>query len=205
MLFRSARLLKRWIMFPLKDVKLIENRLDVVEYFFRDVEGRELLRDQLELIGDLERLISKVAVGRISPRELVQLKNALFAIEPVKKLCEASDNEVLRRIGEQLNPCILIRDRIEREINPDAPALLNKGNIIREGVNKELDDLRHISYTGKDYLMQIQQREIEETGITSLKIGYNNVFGYYIEVRNTHKDKVPEGWIRKQTDRKSVV
>ncbi|MDD2961210.1 MAG: DNA mismatch repair protein MutS [Muribaculaceae bacterium] len=195
----GARLLKRWVIFPLKDVKLINNRLDVVEYFFRDVDSREALKEQLEIIGDLERLISKVAVGRISPRELVQLKCALVSIDPVKKICSCSDNEVLRHIGEQLNPCTLIRERIERELNPDAPALVNKGGIFREGVDSELDDLRHIAYTGKDYLMQIQQRESEITGIPSLKISYNNVFGYYIEVRNTHKDKVPADWIRKQT------
>ncbi|MEG0559105.1 MAG: DNA mismatch repair protein MutS [Muribaculaceae bacterium] len=195
----GARLLKRWIIFPLKDVKLINNRLDVVEYFFRDIEGRETLKEQLETIGDLERLISKVAVGRISPRELVQLKCALTAIVPIKSLCTSADNDVLQSFGEQLNPCTIIRDRIERELNPDAPALINRGSIMHEGVNDELDDLRHIAYTGKDYLMQIQQRESERTGIPSLKISFNNVFGYYIEVRNTHKDKVPPEWIRKQT------
>lgn len=195
----GARLLRRWILFPLKDVNLINKRLDVVEYFFKDTEAASTLQEQLEMIGDLERLISKVAVGRITPRELVQLKTALRTIVPIKKMCENANNDVLSTVGEQLNPCTLICDRIEREINPDAPALLNKGGIIREGINAELDDLRHIAYTGKDYLMQIQQRESERTGIPSLKISYNNVFGYYIEVRNTHKDKVPPEWIRKQT------
>ena len=195
----GARLLRRWLLFPLKDVPQINSRLDVVEHFFRDTEGRELLRQQLEMIGDIERLISKVAVARITPRELVQLKNSLVAIAPVKELCSTSGNEVLRRIGEQLNPCSIIRDRIEREINPDAPNQIQRGNVIRDGVNSELDELRNISHSSKDYLMKMQQRESEITGIPSLKIGFNNVFGYYIEVRNTHKEKVPQEWIRKQT------
>ena len=195
----GARLLRRWLLFPLKDVPQINSRLDVVEHFFRDTEGRELLKQQLEMIGDLERLISKVAVARITPRELVQLKNSLVAIAPVKELCSTSGNEVLRRIGEQLNPCSIIRDRIEREINPDAPNQIQRGNVIRDGVNSELDELRNISHSSKDYLMKMQQRESEITGIPSLKIGFNNVFGYYIEVRNTHKEKVPQEWIRKQT------
>ena len=195
----GARLLRRWLLFPLKDVPQINSRLDVVEHFFRDTEGRELLKQQLELIGDLERLISKVAVCRITPRELVQLKNSLVAIAPVKELCSTSGNEVLRRIGEQLNPCSIIRDRIEREINPDAPNQIQRGNVIRDGVNSELDELRSIAHSSKDYLMKMQQRESEITGIPSLKIGFNNVFGYYIEVRNTHKAKVPQEWIRKQT------
>ena len=195
----GARLLRRWLLFPLKDVPQINSRLDVVEHFFRDTEGRELLKQQLELIGDLERLISKVAVCRITPRELVQLKNSLVAIAPVKELCSTSGNEVLRRIGEQFNPCSIIRDRIEREINPDAPNQIQRGNVIRDGVNSELDELRSISHSSKDYLMKMQQRESEITGIPSLKIGFNNVFGYYIEVRNTHKEKVPQEWIRKQT------
>ena len=194
----GARLLRRWLLFPLKDVPQINSRLDVVEHFFRDTEGRELLKQQLELIGDLERLISKVAVCRITPRELVQLKNSLVAIAPVKELCSTSGNEVLRRIGEQLNPCSIIRDRIEREINPDAPNQIQRGNVIRDGVNSELDELRSIAHSSKDYLMKMQQRESEITGIPSLKIGFNNVFGYYIEVRNTHKEKVPQEWIRKQ-------
>ena len=195
----GARMLRRWILFPLKNVKQITDRLDVVEYFFKDSEGRELLKRHLEVIGDMERLVSKVAVGRISPRETVQLKNALKAIAPIKEYCENSDNPVIRSFGDQLNACATIRDRIERELNPDAPNATNRGNVIREGVDDELDKLRDIAYSGKDYLMHIQQRESERTGIPSLKIAYNNVFGYYIEVRNTHKDKVPPEWIRKQT------
>ncbi len=195
----GARLLRRWILFPLKDVEQINRRLNVVEYFFKDTEAREQLKQQLETIGDLERLVSKVAVGRISPRELVQLRAALAAIEPIKRLCETSNCEVLRGIGEQLNLCQLIRDRIAREINPDAPNLINRGNVISHGVNAELDELREISYSSKDYLLRLQQSESERTGIPSLKVAFNNVFGYYIEVRNTHKDKVPQEWIRKQT------
>lgn len=195
----GARLLRRWTLFPLKSVKQINDRLDVVEHFFKDREGRELIQRQLELVGDMERLVSKVAVGRISPREMVQMKNALNAVAPIKAYCEDADNAVLRSFGEQLNACASIRDRIERELNPDAPNTTNRGNVIRSGVNDELDSLREISYSGKDYLLKIQQRESELTGIPSLKVAYNNVFGYYIEVRNTHKDKVPEGWIRKQT------
>ena len=195
----GSRLLRRWIVFPLKDKKPIENRLDVVENFFREPELKELLEQQLSLIGDLERIISKAAVGRIAPREVVQLKVALTAIEPIREAFLASDNISLQEMGEKLNPCPVIRDRIEREIVPDPPALLNKGGIIRKGVNAELDELREIAYSGKDYLLHIQQRESERTGISSLKVGFNNVFGYYIEVRNTHKDKVPDDWIRKQT------
>jgi DNA mismatch repair protein MutS len=195
----GARMLKRWIIFPLKEVKLIEDRLSVVEYFFRNPEMKDLLDQQLSLIGDLERIISKVAVGRVNPREVVQLKVALNAIEPIKEVCLNSDDESLRRIGDQLNVCRLIRDKIEREITPDPPILLSKGSTIRHGVNTELDELRQIAYSGKDYLLQIQQRESERTGIPSLKVSYNNVFGYYIEVRHTHKDKVPSDWIRKQT------
>ncbi len=195
----GARLLRRWLLFPLKDVKQVNNRLDVVEYFFKDREGRELVKEQFEMIGDMERLISKVAVGRITPRELVQLKNALGAIVPIKQLCMEADNAVLNAFGEQLNPCKSIYDRIEREISPDAPNMLARGNVINSGVSAELDELRELSMSSKDYLMKIQQRESELTGIPSLKISYNNVFGYYIEVRNTHKDKVPAEWIRKQT------
>ena len=195
----GARMLKRWIVFPLKDIRPINERLDVVEYFFKEPEIKEEIDQQLSLIGDMERLISKVAVGRISPREVVQLKVALSAIEPIRNICIRSGEPVLQSIGEQLNPCSLIRDRIEKEINPDAPTLVNRGGIICKGVNTELDELREMSYSGKDYLLHIQQREIERTGIPSLKISFNNVFGYYIEVRNTHKDKVPEEWIRKQT------
>lgn len=195
----GARLLKRWITFPLKEVAPIRDRQEVVEFFFRHPEAKELIDRQLALIGDLERLISKVAVGRITPRETVQLRVALSAIEPIRDCCQSADEEVLRHIAAQLNPCTLIRDRIEREISPDAPSLTNRGGIIARGVNTELDELRDISGSGKDYLLHLQQRESERTGIPSLKIGYNNVFGYYIEVRNTHKDKVPEEWIRKQT------
>ena len=195
----GARLLKRWMVFPLKDEKPINERLDVVEYFFREPDFRELIEEQLHLIGDLERIISKVAVGRVSPREVVQLKIALLAIEPIKEACMASENASLNRIGEQLNLCLSIRDKIEKEINNDPPLLVNKGGVMKDGVNAELDELRKIAYSGKDYLLQIQQRESEATGIPSLKIAYNNVFGYYIEVRNAHKDKVPAEWIRKQT------
>ena len=195
----GARLLKRWLVFPLKDVLPINERLNVVEYFFRQPDFKELIEEQLHLIGDLERIISKVAVGRVSPREVVQLKVALQAIEPIKQACLEADNASLNRIGERLNLCVSIRDRIAREINNDPPLLINKGGVIKDGVNADLDELRRISYSGKDYLLQIQQRESEETGIPSLKVAYNNVFGYYIEVRNVHKDKVPKEWIRKQT------
>ena len=195
----GARLLKRWIVFPLKDEKPINERLNVVEYFFRQPDFKELIEEQLHLVGDLERIISKVAGGRVSPREVVQLKVALQAIEPIKQACLEADNASLNRIGERLNLCVSIRDRIAREINNDPPLLINKGGVIKDGVNADLDELRRISYSGKDYLLQIQQRESEETGIPSLKVAYNNVFGYYIEVRNVHKDKVPKEWIRKQT------
>ena len=195
----GARLLKRWMVFPLKDVQPINERLNVVEYFFRKPDFKELIEEQLHLIGDLERIISKVAVGRVSPREVVALKVALQAIEPIKEACMDADNASLNHIGEQLNICQSIRDRIDKEINNDPPLLINKGGVIKPGVNAELDELRRIAYSGKDYLLQVQQRESELTGIPSLKIGYNNVFGYYIEVRNVHKDKVPQEWIRKQT------
>ena len=194
----GARLLKRWLVFPLKDVQPINERLNVVEYFFRQPDFKELIEEQLHLIGDLERIISKVAVGRVSPREVVALKVALQAIEPIKAACMDADNASLNHIGEQLNICQSIRDRIDREIDNDPPLLINKGGVIKSGVSAELDELRQIAYSGKDYLLQIQQRESELTEIPSLKIGYNNVFGYYIEVRNTHKDKVPAEWIRKQ-------
>ena len=195
----GARLLKRWMVFPLKDKKPIDERLNVVEYFFRQPDFKAVIEEQLHLIGDLERIISKVAVGRVSPREVVQLKVALQAIEPIKQACMEADNASLNRIGEQLNLCISIRDRIAKEIKNDPPLLINKGGVIQDGVNADLDELRQISYSGKDYLLKIQQRESEETGIPSLKVAYNNVFGYYIEVRNVHKDKVPKEWIRKQT------
>ncbi|MHB9055312.1 MAG: DNA mismatch repair protein MutS [Paludibacteraceae bacterium] len=195
----GGRLLKRWVAFPLKDVKPIEERLGVVEYFFKDVELRKLLDQQVSLIGDLERIISKVAVGRINPREVVQLKVALKAIEPIKIACANCENIALKKIADQLNPCKVISDKINKEIQNDPPILINKGEIIRPGVDPELDELRRLAHSGKNYLLEIQQRESEATGIPSLKIAYNNVFGYYIEVRNTHKDKVPETWIRKQT------
>ena len=195
----GARLLKRWLVFPLKDVQPINERLNVVEYFFRQPDFKELIEEQLHLIGDLERIISKVAVGRVSPREVVALKVALQAIEPIKAACMDADNASLNHIGDQLNICQSIRDRIDREIDNDPPLLINKGGVIKSGVSAELDELCQIAYSGKDYLLQIQQRESELTEIPSLKIGYNNVFGYYIEVRNTHKDKVPAEWIRKQT------
>ncbi len=195
----GARLLRRWLLFPLKDVKAINARLDVVEYFFRHPEQHDEVKSLLEHVGDMERIISKVAVGRISPREVVQLRNSLNVMEPLKKLCCDADLEALRSIGEQLNPCSLIRDRIAREIVDDAPIALNRGAVIKDGVDAELDELREIAFKGKDYLLKIQAREIEATGISSLKIGYNNVFGYYIEVTNTHKSKVPADWIRKQT------
>ena len=184
---------------PLKDVKQINERQDVVDYLFREPDVREVISEHLHRIGDLERIISKVSVGRVSPRDVVQLKVALQSIEPIKMLCEGADDAVLKRIGEQLNLCAGIRDRIAREVQPDPPLMVNKGNVIAEGVNEELDELRRIAYQGKDYLLHIQQREIEATGIQSLKIGYNNVFGYYLEVRNTYKDQVPAEWIRKQT------
>lgn len=195
----GARMLRRWMLFPLKDIRQINERLDVVDYFFRELDFRDLVTEQLHRIGDLERIISKVSVGRVSPRDVVQLKIALQAIEPIKCACEKAQDETLRRIGEQLNLCASMRDRIAKEIHPDPPLLVNKGNVIASGVNAELDELRHIAFDGKNYLLELQQREIEATGIQSLKIGYNNVFGYYLEVRNTYKDLVPEGWIRKQT------
>ena len=195
----GARLLKRWVVFPLKDEKPINERLDVVEFFFREPDFKDFIEEKLHLIGDLERIVSKAAVGRISPREVVQLKVALQAIEPIKNACLNAENESLRRIGEHLNLCESIRNRIAREIKNDPPLLVNKGGVIADGINAELDELRQIAYSGKDYLLQMQQRESERTEIPSLKIAYNNVFGYYIEVRNTHKDKVPAEWIRKQT------
>ncbi|MCE1156165.1 MAG: DNA mismatch repair protein MutS, partial [Bacteroidales bacterium] len=195
----GSRLLKRWVAFPLKDVKPIDERLSVVEYFFKNKDEKELLVQQIALIGDLERIISKVAVGRINPREVVQLKVALNAIEPIKLAVSASDNATLRRIGGQLDSCREMAQRIERELDPDPPTMLNKGDVIRRGVDAELDELRDLARSGKDFLTKIQERESATTGIPSLKISFNNVFGYYIEVRNTHKDKVPETWIRKQT------
>ena len=195
----GGRMLRRWMVFPLKEVSRINERLDIVEYFFKHPDFRQLIDEQLHRVGDLERIISKVAVGRVSPREVVQLKNALMAVQPIKGACQTADNDCLKRLGEQLNLCESLRDRIEKEITPDPPQLVSKGSVIADGYSPELDELRNISRGGKDYLLEIQQRETEKTGISSLKVGFNNVFGYYLEVRNTFKDKVPEGWIRKQT------
>ncbi|HNZ72310.1 MAG TPA: DNA mismatch repair protein MutS, partial [Prolixibacteraceae bacterium] len=195
----GARMLKRWISFPLKNVKAINSRLDMVECLVQKTELKEQIEENIRVIGDLERLISKVAVQRINPREVVQLKIALKAIEPIRRLCIDSGNESLAGLGEQLNSCKIIADRIEKELYPDPPTQIIRGNTIAEGVSAELDDLRQIKSHGKDYLLKMQEREITQTGITSLKISFNNVFGYYIEVRNTHKDKVPQEWIRKQT------
>ena len=195
----GARMLRRWVVFPLKDVNPIVERQNVVEYFFREPEMRDSIEELLHQIGDLERISSKIAVGRVNPREMIQLMQALKAIEPIRNICMQTDSESLRRFGEQLDACIPLRDRIEKELNPSPPLMVNKGSVIADGVCEELDELRRIAYSGKDYLLQIQQREIETTGIQSLKIGFNNVFGYYMEVRNTYKDKVPQDWIRKQT------
>ena len=195
----GGRMLRRWLVFPLKEKAPIEGRLDMVDYFFREPYFRDLIDEQLQQVGDLERIISKVAVGRVTPREMVQLKRALQAIEPIKQACLQADNEVIRQLGERMNECREIRDRIDYEIVNDPPQLVQKGGVVRNGVNEELDELRRIAYSGKDYLLQIQNREAELTGIQSLKIGYNNVFGYYLEVRNTYKDRVPQEWVRKQT------
>ncbi|MFC2767137.1 MAG: DNA mismatch repair protein MutS, partial [Prevotella sp.] len=195
----GSRLLRRWMVFPLKDEKLILQRLNVVEHFFNKPEDRQLIDGHLERIGDLERIISKVAAGRVSPREVVQLKNALAAIEPIKDCCLQADNETLKQIGEQMDPCDALRERIDKEIQPDPPQQVNKGDVIADGYSQELDNLRRISRNGKDYLLELQEREVEATGISSLKVGYNNVFGYYLEVRNTFKDRVPSEWVRKQT------
>ena len=195
----GARMMKRWMIFPLKDVMKIEERLDVVDYFFREPELRQMVDERFHRVGDLERIISRVAVGRVSPREVVALRVALQSLQDVKDGCLQAENTVLRRIGERLNLCEPLRDRIAHEVKDDPPQLVAKGGIIREGVSEELDELRRIAYSGKDYLLRIQEREAAETGIASLKIGYNNVFGYYLEVRNTYKDKVPAEWVRKQT------
>ena len=180
-------------------VRPIQERLDIVEYFFKDTDFRTTVDDEFHRIGDLERIISKAAVGRVSPREVVQLRNALAAIRPVREACVHADNDSLRKVGEQLNLCEALRDRIDMEIQPDPPLLVSKGDVIAPGYSAELDDLRSIRDNGKQYLLEIQEREAEKTGISSLKVGYINVFGYYLEVRNTFKDKVPENWIRKQT------
>ena len=195
----GGRLLRRWVVFPLKTERTINERLDIVDYFFREPDFRQTVDEALHQIGDLERIISKVAVGRVAPREVVQLKRALTALQPIKSACLAASNEALHKVGEQLDACEVLRDRIEREIENEPPQLVNKGGVIRKGVNSELDELRNIAYSGKDYLLRIQEREVQQTGISSLKIGFNNVFGYYLEVRNTFKDKVPQDWIRKQT------
>ncbi len=195
----GARMLRRWLLFPLKDVKAINGRLDIVEHFFRNPDDREELKSLLERIGDLERLVSKVAAGRITPREVVQVKLALQAITPIKEICTSSGLAALSAIGHQLNPCLEIAARIARELRDDAPNTTARGDVIASGIDTELDDLREIAFRGKDYLMKLQARESESTGLPSLKIGYNNVFGYYIEVTNTHKAKVPQEWIRKQT------
>ena len=195
----GARLLRRWVLFPLKDAREINKRLDIVEYFFRKPSERDDLKDALGQIGDLERLIGKVSAGRVNPRELIQMRHALAMIGPIKEICLSSGQPALESIGRQLNPCTEIAERIEREISPDPPTAINRGPVIREGVDSELDELREIAYRGKDYLLQLQQRESALTGIPSLKVAYNNVFGYYIEVTNTHRDKVPPEWIRKQT------
>ena len=195
----GGRMLRRWVVFPLKDVRPIQERLDIVEYFFRDTTFRETVDDEFHRIGDLERIISKAAVGRVSPREVVQLHNALSAIRPVREACVHAGNDALRRVGEQLNLCDTLRERIGKEIQPDPPLLVSKGDVIAPGHSPELDELRSIRDNGKQYLLEIQQREADKTGISSLKVGYNNVFGYYLEVRNTFKDKVPENWLRKQT------
>jgi DNA mismatch repair protein MutS len=195
----GSRMLRKWLMLPLKDKVLIEERLEIVDLFMHQLELSEDISSQIKLIGDLERLISKVAVSRVSPREVVQIQKSLYAVETIKLTCEQFDNNCLTKISEQINPCVSIRSTIERTLNPEAPAHVNKGGIIKEGVNSELDELRGIAYSGKDYLLQIQKKEIERTDISSLKIGYNTVFGYYLEVTNTHKEKVPSDWIRKQT------
>ncbi len=191
--------MRRWVLFPLKDEKKINERLDVVDYFFRHPEFRDLIEENMQLIGDLERIISKVATGRVSPREVRQLRIALAAMKPIKEACLTAENETLKSMGKRIELCEELRDRITRELQDDPPQLVNKGNVIRDGVDATLDELRSISRNGKDYLLQIQEREVAQTGISSLKIGYNNVFGYYLEVRNTYKDKVPAEWIRKQT------
>ena len=195
----GGRLLRRWVALPLKEIQSVRERQSIVEYILQSSEFRELLESQLQKMGDVERIVSKVAAGRVTPREILQLKNALYALEPVRESCKEADSDPLKKIGEQLNPCHSIRDKIEKQINPEAPTNIHKGNVINPGVSDELDELRNIAHSSRDYLKQLQQREIERTGIPSLKVSYNSVFGYYIEVRNTHKDKVPADWTRKQT------
>ena len=195
----GARMLKRWVVFPLKDQKAITHRLDMAEYYFREPAFRDLVDRQFSLVGDLERIISKVAVGRATPRDLNQLKMALQALKPVKEACTVTDNPAMQSIGERMELCEAMSERIAHEISNDPPLLVSKGGVIRDGVDPELDELRQIAFSGKDYLLKIQEREAQQTGISSLKIGYNNVFGYYLEVRNTYKDHVPAEWVRKQT------
>ena len=195
----GARMLGRWVRFPLRNAKEIEKRLDVVEQFFKDTQFRQTIDENICGVGDLERIAAKVATGRVSPREMVQLKNALMCMQPIKEACAASENQTLAMMAQKIDACAELTGRIEHEIEPDPPQMVNKGHVIRKGVDEELDRLRDIAYNGKDYLLKIQERETEETGIASLKIGYNNVFGYYLEVRNMYKDKVPATWIRKQT------
>ena len=195
----GARMLRRWLVFPLREQNRINERLDVVDYFFRQPDSRDVIEDELHRIGDMERIVSKVAVGRVTPREIVQLKSALTAIKPIKVIFMQSDTEVLKRVGEKLDTLDELREHIDTWLVPDPPAMIGKGNVINSGVNPQLDELRQIAFSGKDYLLKIQEREINNTGIASLKIGYNNVFGYYLEVRNTYKDNVPSDWIRKQT------
>lgn len=195
----GARMMRRWLVFPLREQNRINERLDVVDYFFRQPDSRDVIEDELHRIGDMERIVSKVAVGRVTPREIVQLKSALTAIKPIKVICMQSDTEVLKRVGEKLDTLDELREHIDTWLVPDPPAMIGKGNVINSGVNPQLDELRQIAFSGKDYLLKIQEREINNTGIASLKIGYNNVFGYYLEVRNTYKDNVPSDWIRKQT------
>src|SRR6201999_2547092 len=195
----GARLLRRWIVMPLKELKPINDRLGVVEYLIGEEEFREEMQHHIRQIGDLERLISKIGLQKANPREVCQLKKALTAIDAIKKLCEQSGSSSLKAIGEQLNPCTLICEKIARELNPEPPVMLIKGSVMNDGVNEELDRLRKIAFGGKGYLLEIQKREAEQTGIPSLKVSFNNVFGYYLEVTHSHRDKVPTEWIRKQT------
>lgn len=195
----GGRMLRRWLVFPLKEVLPIDERLDMVDYFFKDLNFQSTVDEQLHRMGDLERIASKIAVGRVTPREMVQLKWALSALKPIQEACLSADNAVIQRMGKQLYLCEHVRERIEKEIQNDPPQLVNKGDVIADGFNAELDDLRAISRNSKDYLLKLQAKEAEQTGINSLKIGFNNVFGYYLEVRNTFKENVPESWIRKQT------
>ena len=195
----GGRMLRRWLVFPLKEVVPINERLDMVDYFFKDLNFQSVIDEQLHRMGDLERIASKIAVGRVTPREMVQLKWALSALKPIQEACLSADNALIQRMGKQLHLCEHVRERIEKEIQNDPPQLVNKGDVIADGFNAELDDLRAISRNSKDYLLKLQAKEAEQTGINSLKIGFNNVFGYYLEVRNTFKENVPETWIRKQT------